>query len=399
MIWNNYIKGFKAYLRLEKSLSINSIEAYVHDVEKLSQYLEIKLLKYKPEQIELKHLQDFLKWLNEIGVGARTQSRIISGIKSFYKYLLLEDIVQHDPTGLIESPKIGRKLPDTLSLEEINRLIAAIDLSKPEGQRNKAMLETLYGCGLRVSELTNLKISGLYFDAGFIKITGKGDKERLVPFGSVAQKNVKIYFEEIRININIKKGNEDILFLNKRGCKLSMVMVFIIIKDLAEKIGLNKNISPHTFRHSFASHLVDRGDLTASQQWLALNQVIENNDYLRSRRGQFAERNADRSNWSHIVDLKFAQEFGLNFGGTKIHRFEFTFDIFNFTNLVNQDWGVRAFAGNNQVRLLDFRGFEADGTTPTFTFSPGAEENANLIDDSGLNSSRWQAQAGIRYTF
>lgn len=280
MIWNNYIKGFKTYLQLEKSLSLNSINAYIHDVEKLAQYLELKSMNNKPEQIQLKHLQEFIKWLNVVGVSARTQSRIISGIKSFYKYLLLEDIISNNPTDLLESPKIGRKLPDTLSLEEINNLIAAIDLSKPEGQRNKAMLETLYGCGLRVSELTDLKISGLYFDAGFIKIIGKGNKERLVPLGAVAKKNIMIYLNEVRIQLSPQKGNEDILFLNHRGRKLSRVMIFIIIKELAEKIGLKKNISPHTFRHSFASHLVDRGaDLRAVQEMLGHESITTTEIY------------------------------------------------------------------------------------------------------------------------
>ncbi|MCD4679512.1 MAG: site-specific tyrosine recombinase XerD [Bacteroidales bacterium] len=280
MIWDNYIKGFKTYLQLEKSLSSNTIEAYIHDVEKLSQYLNLKTIKVSPEQIELKQLQEFIKWLNEFGVSSRTQSRIISGIKSFYKYLLLEDVITNNPTELLDSPKIGRKLPDTLSLDEINKLISAIDLSKAEGERNKAMLETLYGCGLRVSELTGLKLSGLYFDAGFIKITGKGNKERLVPLGSVAKKHILIYLDNIRHQMDIKKESEDILFLNKRGRKLSRVMVFIIIKDLASKIGLEKNISPHTFRHSFASHLVDRGaDLRAVQEMLGHESITTTEIY------------------------------------------------------------------------------------------------------------------------
>ncbi len=280
MIWDNYIKGFKTYLQLEKSLSPNTVEAYIHDVEKLSQYLTLKELKITPESIDLKNLQEFVKWLNELGVNARTQSRVISGIKSFYKYLMLEDIVSNNPTDLLESPKIGRKLPDTLSLEEINKLIAAIDLSKAEGQRNKAMLETLYGCGLRVSELIDLKISGLYFDAGFLKIIGKGNKERLVPLGSVAKKYILIYLENIRNHMNIEKESEDILFLNRRGRKLSRVMVFIIIKDLAKVSGLNKNISPHTFRHSFASHLVDRGaDLRAVQVMLGHESITTTEIY------------------------------------------------------------------------------------------------------------------------
>ena len=280
MIWQSYIKGFKAFLQLERSLSVNSIEAYIHDIEKFVQYLDCQKLNITPEKIELKHLQDFLKWINELGMGARSQSRIISGIKAFYKYLLLEDIIKVNPTELLESPKIGRRLPDTLSVEEINKLIEAIDLSKPEGVRNKAILETLYSCGLRVSELTGLKISNLYFNEGFIKIIGKGDKERLVPIGNSAQKHINIYLENIRNHLAVKKDSEDILYLNKRGGKISRVMIFIIIKELAGKIGLKKTISPHTFRHSFASHLVDGGaDLRAVQEMLGHESIITTEIY------------------------------------------------------------------------------------------------------------------------
>lgn len=280
MIWQSYIKGFKAFLQLERSLSVNSIEAYIHDIEKFVQYLDCQKLNITPEKIELKHLQDFLKWINELGMGARSQSRIISGIKAFYKYLLLEDIIKVNPTELLESPKIGRRLPDTLSVEEINELIEAIDLSKPEGVRNKAILETLYSCGLRVSELTGLKISNLYFNEGFIKIIGKGDKERLVPIGNSAQKHINIYLENIRNHLPVKKNNEDILYLNKRGGKISRVMIFIIVKELAGKIGLKKTISPHTFRHSFASHLVDGGaDLRAVQEMLGHESIITTEIY------------------------------------------------------------------------------------------------------------------------
>jgi len=233
-----------------------------------------------PEQVKLKDLQDFLKWINELGLSASSQARIVSGIKSFFKYLLLEDIIKDSPAELLESPKIGRKLPDTLEVEEINRLIDAIDLSTPEGVRNKAMLETLYGCGLRVSELINLKISNLYFNDGFLKVTGKGDKERLVPIGSQAIKYIKIYLENIRIHLEVKKGSEDILFLNNRGKGLSRVMVFLIIKNLAEKIGLKKNISPHTFRHSFATHLIEGGaDLRAIQEMLGHESITTTEIY------------------------------------------------------------------------------------------------------------------------
>jgi integrase/recombinase XerD len=241
MNWDTYIKGFKTYLQFEKSLSSNSIEAYINDVQKFIQYLNSLNLKLSPLNIDLKHLQNFIKWINELGMSACTQARMISGIKAFYKYLLLENLISKNPTELLESPKIGRKLPDTLNVYEIDQIIGAIDLSKPEGERNKAILETLYGCGLRVSELINLKISNLFFNDNFIKIVGKGNKERLVPIGSIAVKQINIYIRQVRIHINIKKGNEDIVFLNRRGSKLSRNMIFIIVKNLAEKIGLKKN--------------------------------------------------------------------------------------------------------------------------------------------------------------
>ena len=280
MIWQSYIKGFKAFLQLERSLSVNSVEAYIHDIEKFVQYLDCQKLNIVPEKIELKHLRDFLKWINELGIGARSQSRIISGIKAFYKYLLLEDVITVNPAELLESPRIGRRLPDTLSIEEIDELIEAIDLSKPEGVRNKAILDTLYSCGLRVSELTGLKISNLYFNEGYIKIIGKGDKERIVPIGNSAQKYINIYLENIRNHLTVKKDSEDILFLNKRGGKISRVMIFIIVKELAGKIGLKKTISPHTFRHSFASHLVDGGaDLRAVQEMLGHESIITTEIY------------------------------------------------------------------------------------------------------------------------
>ena len=289
MNWKIYIQGFKSFLALEKSLSPNSIEAYLHDVEKLVQFLEYKKYNLSPKEIELNHLQEFLKWINELGMSAQSQARIISGIKGFYKYLLLENILNTDSTTLLESPKLGRKLPDTLSLIDINNIIDAIDLSTPEGQRNKAMLETLYSCGLRVSELVNLKISHLYFNDEFIKVTGKGDKERLVPIGSVAIKQINIYKDEVRPHIKIKKDNEDILFLNRRGSKLTRVMIFTMIKRLAFKIGLKTHISPHTFRHSFATHLIEGGaDLRAVQEMLGHESITTteiythlDRDYLR----------------------------------------------------------------------------------------------------------------------
>jgi len=269
MIWESYRRGFDAFLRLEKSLSTNSVEAYRHDIEKLTAYLEENNIAVQPDGITLLHLQDFLKWLNQHTLNARSQMRIISGIRAFYKYLLLENLITDDPTQLLDLPRTGRKLPEFLSIDEIERLIAAIDLSKPEGERNKAIIETLYGCGLRVSELVNLKISHIYFNEGFMRITGKGDKERLVPFSGKALKQINLYLHEIRSHIQIKKGHEDILFLNRRGGKLTREMIFTIIKELAIIAGIRKTIGPHTLRHSFATHLVEGGaDLRAVQEML-----------------------------------------------------------------------------------------------------------------------------------
>jgi integrase/recombinase XerD len=252
----------------------------------------IKSLKIQltPATISLSHLQDFLIHINEIGIGSRSQARIISGIKGFFKYCLIENIITDDPSQLLESPRLGRKLPDTLSIQDINNLIDAIDLSKPEGVRNKAMLETLYSCGLRVSELVGLRISNVHSEIGFLKVLGKGDKERLVPIGSVAIKHIKIYLDEIRPHIPIQKGYEDFMFLNKRGKQLTRVMMFLVIKHLAEKISLKKKISPHTFRHSFATHLIDGGaDLRAVQEMLGHESITTteiythlDRDYLRA---------------------------------------------------------------------------------------------------------------------
>lgn len=270
MNWEIYIRGFKSFLQLEKSLAANTVEAYLHDMHLLVRYLEDNdLQQITPENLELKHLGDFVGWLGESGCSPATQSRAVSGIRAFYKYLLLEDIINTDPTELLETPRLARHLPDTLSQKEIVQLIAAIDLSKPEGTRNLAIIETLYGCGLRVSELTNLKISDLYFDLGFIRVLGKGSKQRWVPIGDQAMKKINLYLNSDRLHIDIKKGNEDIVFLNKRGAKLSRVMVFYIIKSLAESAGIRKNISPHTLRHSFATHLVENGaNLRAVQEML-----------------------------------------------------------------------------------------------------------------------------------
>jgi integrase/recombinase XerD len=279
-MWEPYKKGFKAYLQLEKSLSENSVEAYLHDIEKLTTFLESSERLKTPQQIELKDLEQFIKWITELGMTAGSQARIISGIRSFYKYCLLEQITKTDPTTLLELPKLKRTLPDILSFDEIEKIIAEIDLSTPEGGRNKAMLETLYSCGLRVSELVNLRISSLYLDVGFIRVIGKGDKERLVPIGSDAAKYISIYRKDIRVHIAIKPGNEDTLFLNNRGSKLSRVMIFLIIKKLTKQAGITKTISPHTFRHSFATHLVEGGaDLRAVQEMLGHESITTTEIY------------------------------------------------------------------------------------------------------------------------
>ncbi|MFN5324989.1 MAG: site-specific tyrosine recombinase XerD [Bacteroidota bacterium] len=298
MSWLSYIKGFRSYLQLERSLSGNSVEAYEHDITKLHQFVQTFAQPVGPEKLTLNHLQDFLKWVNELGMGARSQARVLSGIKAFYKYLLIENIVSDDPTTLLEGPKLGRKLPDFLTVEEINAIIAAIDLSRPEGERNKAMLETLYSSGLRVSELVGLRKSNLHPEIGLLRVVGKGNKERLVPVGSVALKQISIYENTYRNRLQIKPGNEDVLFLNRRGSKLTRVMVFTIIKDLVMKAGIKKNISPHTFRHSFATHLIEGGaDLRAVQEMLGHESITTteiythlDREYLRSAILQFHPR-------------------------------------------------------------------------------------------------------------
>jgi integrase/recombinase XerD len=287
--WQSGLIGFKSYLRLERSLSANTIEAYLHDVDKLKQYFISKSVKKELIRISSDDLKDFLMWVNELGMLPPTQARVLSGLKAFFKYLVLENIINTDPSALLESPKTNRKLPDTLNIVEINTIIDAIDLSKPGGMRNKAILEILYGCGLRVSELTGLRISNLYLDIDFIKILGKGNKERLVPIGSDAVKYLRIFIDEIRVHIQVKTGNEDFVFLNNRGNPISRVMVFLIIKNLAEKTGIKKSISPHTFRHSFATHLIEGGaDLRAVQEMLGHESITTteiythlDRDYLR----------------------------------------------------------------------------------------------------------------------
>ena len=299
MNWQPYIHGYQSYLRLEKSLSPNSIEAYLHDVEKLTQFLEASGYTGGPSQVRLSDLQNFVRWINELGMTSTTQSRVISGLRGFFRYLLLENIINKDPSEMLESPRTGRKLPVFLSVEEIDRLLAAIDLSKTEGRRNKAMLEVIYGCGLRVSELVGLRISNIFFNEGFIKILGKGNKERLVPLGDIARTEIVNYIHEIRSQIPVKRGNEDILFLNRRGSKLTRVMIFTIIKNLAGKAGIDKTISPHTFRHSFATHLVEGGaDLRAVQEMLGHESITTteiythlDREYLRSTIIQFHPRN------------------------------------------------------------------------------------------------------------
>ena len=280
MKWEDSKKGYENYLKLEKSLSMNSVAAYINDVNKLIDFLDKEYKRISPDKVKLQHLKSFVEWLNERGVSPRTQARTISGIKSFYKYMLIEGKVTNDPTSLLESPKIGRKLPDVLSMEEIDMLIEAVEMEKSEGQRNKAMLETLYSCGLRVSELVNLKLTNLFFEQGFIKVEGKSEKERLVPVSNRAVDEINKYLSGYRKKLKISKESENVLFLNRRGKKLSRVMIFTIIKNLSEKIGLNKKISPHTFRHSFATHLINGGaDLRAVQEMLGHESILTTEIY------------------------------------------------------------------------------------------------------------------------
>jgi integrase/recombinase XerD len=293
--WDIYKKGFKAFLQLEKSLSVHSVEAYLRDIDKFAQYLYDEVGAISPAEVSLKHLQSFIQTIGKLEMAPSSQARIISGIKSFFKYCLLEQIITVNPTTLLPTPKIQRKLPDVLSFEEIEQLINAIDLSKPEGGRNKAILEVMYSSGLRVTEAINLKISSLYLDVGFIRVIGKGDKERLVPIGSDAIKYIKLYKETMRVHQTPAKDCDDILFLNNRGKALSRVMIFYIIKDLIQKTGIQKTISPHSFRHSFATHLVEGGaDLRAVQEMLGHESITTteiythiNREYLRDTLDRF----------------------------------------------------------------------------------------------------------------
>lgn len=279
-MWLGTKKGFKSYLQLEKSLSDHSTSAYLGDIEKLTQFLQERGTLKNPDEVTLEDLQAFLKWINELGMTQSSQARIISGIRAFYKYCAIENISRNDPTVLLEAPKLKRALPDVLSFEEIETIINAIDLSTAEGTRNKAILETMYSCGLRVSEVVNLKISQLYLDAGFVRVIGKGNKERLIPIGHSASKYIKIYLQSVRVHFTAAQGHEDILFLSKRGKALSRVMIFLIIKDLVKKAGITKTVSPHTFRHSFATHLVEGGaDLRAVQEMLGHENITTTEIY------------------------------------------------------------------------------------------------------------------------
>ncbi|MGB0917892.1 MAG: site-specific tyrosine recombinase XerD, partial [Flavobacteriales bacterium] len=295
MQWQRAIAGYKSYLQLERSLSANTVEAYLRDIDQLRAFVCTDEKEVSPAELSIENLKEFIQQIAEIGMSANTQSRMVSGIRSFYKYLLLEDKIETNPSELLETPKIGRKLPDTLSNDDVIKMIDSIDLSKPEGERNRAILETLYGSGLRVSELINLKISNIYFNDGFMRIMGKGSKERLVPIGGISAKRIEDYVNKIRVHVNIKKGAEDFVFLNRRGNHLSRVMIFNIVKQAAVDAGIEKSISPHTLRHSFATELIQRGaDLRAVQDMLGHESITTteiythlDRDYLRSNIIQF----------------------------------------------------------------------------------------------------------------
>ena len=279
-LWTVYKKGFKAYLRLEKSLSENSVEAYLRDLDKFTEFLSVQHLEVTPAEVKRSHLEDFLVWIGKLGMTPASQARILSGIRNFYKYCLQEQIATSDPCELIEAPKLSKHLPDVLSFAEIETMSQAVDVSTPEGTRNRAIIETLYSCGLRVSELVTLKLSCLFFEAGYIRIIGKGDKERLVPIGREAVKYLNLYRNSVRVHLKITPGNEDFVFLNRYGRKLTRTMVYIIIKDAAQRAGITKQISPHTLRHSFATHLVEGGaDLRAVQEMLGHESITTTEIY------------------------------------------------------------------------------------------------------------------------
>ncbi|HTM98894.1 MAG TPA: site-specific tyrosine recombinase XerD [Pedobacter sp.] len=293
-----YLSGFRTYLKLERSLAEHSIEAYLNDVGKLVQYFEVINQPFNVHTLKLKDLREFISWLNNLGMQASSQARILSGIKAFFNYLLLEEIIAEDPTSLIEAPKLSRKLPDTLNITEINTLLDAIDASRFDGMRSKAIIEVLYGCGLRVSELSEMKISNIFPESEFIKIIGKGNKERLVPISGTALKFLSLYMNEVRLHLSIKKGHEDYVFLNRFGSRLSRISIFTLIKTLATKVGIHKTISPHTFRHSFATHLIEGGaDLRAVQEMLGHASITTteiythlDRDYLKSVITQYHPR-------------------------------------------------------------------------------------------------------------
>lgn len=298
MSWQTYKKGFESFLQLERSMSENTIEAYVRDLEKLMQFLEIEGIGVPPDKVSQKHLQAFIGWINELGLSAFSQARIISGIKAFYKYLLMEDVIETSPAELLESPRLSRRLPDVLEPPEVEKILSTIDLTKPGGERNKAIIEVLYGCGLRVSELVNLNLSDIQWSEGFIKVIGKGNKQRLVPIGQQALNQLRIYTDYVRVNQSIDSDHSDFIFLNLRGKKISRVSVFLIIKELAMMAGIEKEISPHTFRHSFATSLVEGGaDLRAVQEMLGHSSITTteiythlDKDYLRNVVQQFHPR-------------------------------------------------------------------------------------------------------------
>jgi integrase/recombinase XerD len=316
-MWDSYKKGFKSYLKLERALSSNSVEAYLRDVDKLAYFVESSDKNTSPENLSIKDLQAFAKWIVELGLAAYSQARIISGIKAFYRYMELEEMITKNPTELLEAPKLGRKLPETLNDSEISEMLACIDRSKPEGERNRAIIETLYACGLRVSELVNLKLSNLYLNEGFIRVNGKGEKERLVPIHDQAILSLELYITQIRTHVAIKPGNEDVVFLNKRGSKLSRVMIFYIIRDLAALAGIRKTISPHTLRHSFATELVENGaDLRAVQEMLGHISITTTEIY------------------THL-DRKFLKE-----------------TVLKFHPLYNSDLGKKKAKSNNLISFL-----------------------------------------------
>jgi len=280
MIWKGLIKGFADYLRLERSLSANSIEAYTNDILKLHQFILLKQLDINPEEVSYDLLQDFVLYINQLGLNDRSQARIISGIKAFYKFLLMEDMIKDSPASMLEGPKLSRKIPDVLSIDEMQEVLHAIDMSLPHAQRNRAIMETLYACGLRVSELINLKLSNFFYEQAFIKVIGKNDKERIIPIADEAIKHILLYIESERRHIKVQKGFEDYIFLNRRGKSLTRVMIFTLVKKFVQAAGINKTVSPHTFRHSFATHLVEGGaDLRAVQEMLGHESITTTEIY------------------------------------------------------------------------------------------------------------------------